>query len=268
MKFETLNGIALHFTDEGPADGIPIVFSNSLGTDFRIWDGLIAAFNADSPNTFRFIRYDKRGHGLSDAPPAPYIIEDHTKDLIALLDHLDVNNAIIVGLSVGGLITQSLTASAPEKVRAIVLMDTAHKIGNDELWNNRITHIRENGIEAITDDIMERWFSENFRQSRKSEFSAYRNMLVRTPLEGYLGTCAAIRDADLGDVAKSIGKPTLLLVGSNDGSTPPELVESTHKLITGSSFEVIDGPGHLPNIEKPEETSIYILNFFKENAIV
>ncbi len=267
MKFVTLNDISIHFEDIGPADGLPIVFSNSLGTDFRIWDGVINAFKASSMPPMRFIRYDKRGHGLSDAPMAPYTIDEHVADLDALLDHLEVKDAVVIGLSVGGLITQALSALSPDKMRAIVLMDTSHKIGDKGLWTSRINTVREKGLEAIASSILERWFSDDFRRTRKTEFSAYSNMLIRTPLEGYLGTCSAIRDADLEEIARNIKLPTLLLVGSNDGATPPQLVGSTHKLIPGSQFEIIDGPGHLPNLEMPEETAKLIEDFLKENAI-
>lgn len=268
MQFARINDITIHFRDEGPEDGVPVVFSNSLGTDFRIWDAMISAMKNRAPNKFRFIRYDKRGHGVSDAPPAPYLMDDHVDDLVALLDHLDVESAVVIGLSVGGLIAQGLADKSPHKIRALILSDTGHKIGDEELWDTRIMAIRESGIAAISKTILERWFSRNFRNSRKSEFAAYANMLVRTPLEGYLGTCAAIRNADMTRIAKAITLPTLLIVGSNDGSTPPELMAETHELISGSRFEIIDGPGHLPCIEKPEITAELVLDFLKENNIV
>ncbi|MEZ5872458.1 MAG: 3-oxoadipate enol-lactonase [Nitratireductor sp.] len=264
MQFAAIGGNTIHFADTGPRDAQTVVFSNSLGTDFRVWDKVLSAFES----SYRVIRYDKRGHGLSDATPAPYRMEDHVNDLAGLLDHLRVTNAVIVGLSVGGMIAQSLHAARPDLVRAIVLMDTAHKIGTEPLWNDRIAAVEGKGIASISPMILERWFSRSFRETQKPEFALWRNMLERTTVAGYSGTCAALRDADNTENAKRINVPVLLMVGSNDGSTPPDLVRSTHELIANSRFRVIDGPGHLPCVEAPDETARLILDFFRENEIV
>lgn len=256
MQIGSINGISLHYRDEGPRKGPAIVFVNSLGTDFRIWDDVVTAF----PD-HRVIRYDKRGHGLSDAPPAPYAIDDHVSDLAALLDHLEVNRAALVGLSVGGLIVTRIASARPESVSALVLCDTAHKIGTDELWNQRIAAVQQGGIAAVSDIVLQRWFSERFRNTETARFRVYRNMLERMPVAGYAGTCAALRDADNTGLVKKLALPVLLLVGSNDGSTPPELVRSTHELIQGSEFVVLEGPGHIPCVEAPEETAHLIRSF-------
>ena len=115
---------------------------------------------------------------------------------------------------------------------------------------------------------MERWFSPLFRSTRQAELAGYRNMLTRTPVDGYAGTSAAIRDCDLGQTTAQLEVPTLLLVGSNDGATTPDLVRSTHELIAGSRFEVMDGPGHLPCVESPAETAALVISFLRENSIV
>lgn len=265
MQFARCNGQTIHFSDR-PATGTnsnpALVLVNSLGTDFRIWDDMAELFPGH-----RIIRYDKSGHGLSDCPPAPNSIEDHAADLEALLAELGISDAVLVGLSVGGLISLALTARRPELARAVVMMDTAHKIGDDAMWNSRIEAIQKGGIASLSDAILERWFSPAFRSGEKTKFAAYANMLNRTPQEGYLGTCMAIRDADYTDVAKSLSIPVLCMVGSNDGSTPPDLVRSCHELISGSRFEIIDGPGHLPCIEKPGETAGLIEGFLKENGL-
>ena len=263
MKFARINGISLHFADEGPRGAPAIVFANSLGTDFRIWDDVAAALGAH----MRVIRYDKRGHGLSDAPPAPYAMADHVRDLELLLVHLQVSQAVLAGVSVGGLIVTGLAAARPDLARALVLCDTAHKIGTAEMWNARIAAVEEGGIASISDAILQRWFSPDYPQDEPMAFSGYRNMLERTPVAGYSGTCAALRDADYTTQAAGLSVPVLLLVGSHDGSTPPDLVRSTHELIPGSRFQVIEGAGHLPCIEKPGETAQLIAQFMKENAI-
>jgi len=263
MAFKSINGIAIHYRDEGPRDAPVIVFSNSLGTDFRIWDGLIAVLNERGLNA-RFIRYDKRGHGLSDAPAQPYRMDDHVSDLASLLDELNVANAVIFGLSVGGLIAQGIYAKRPDLVRAIVLSNTAHKIGNDEMWNGRIADVNSGGIQSVADVILERWFSPEYRGGDNADFAGYSNMLIRTTVDGYCGTSAAIQNCDYTNEAAAISVPTLLIGGSNDGSTPPDLMRSTHQLIPGSILHIIDGPGHLPCIECPDKTADVFLDFYRD----
>src|SRR6187455_2457740 len=135
MQLATINGINIHFEDSGERERPAIVFINALATDLRIWDKILPAFRP----AHRTVRYDKRGHGLSDATDAPYRIDsDHAADLIALLDQLGIHDAVLCGVSVGGLIAQSVYAARPDLVRAMVICCTAHKIGNAELWNSRI----------------------------------------------------------------------------------------------------------------------------------
>jgi 3-oxoadipate enol-lactonase len=257
MQIASVNGIAVHYADEGPRNAPAIVFVNSLGTDFRIWEGVIAALDG----RFRTIRYDKRGHGLSDAPPAPYRMSDHVGDLEALLVMLGIGKAVFVGLSVGGMIVTQLASRHPQKIAGLVLCDTAHKIGTDELWNERIAAVESRGIAAVRDVVMQRWFSPSFRQDEKAALAVYANMLTRQPVSGYSGTCAAHRDTDNTELVKALQCPVMLIVGSNDGSTPPDLVRSTHDLIPGSTFVVLDGPGHIPCVEAPEETARLIRDF-------
>jgi 3-oxoadipate enol-lactonase len=260
MDFAKANGVVLHHAVEGPPEAPALVFSNSVGTDFRVWDGVAARLR----ERVRLVRYDKRGHGLSECPRAPYTIEDHVADLAALLDHLDVGGAVVVGLSVGGMIAQGLSAARPELVKGLVLCDTAHRIGPREMWDQRIAAIRDGGIEALAEPILERWFSQDFRDQRPTELAGWRAMLTRTPVEGYLGTCAALRDGDLSQAARAISVPTLCLVGSADGATPPDLVRSLADLIPGARFELIQGPGHLPCVEAPDRMADLLIAFLEE----
>lgn len=262
MKFGRFNQQILHFHDENPAAAHAVVFANSLGTDFRIWDQVVARLGPD----LRLLRYDLRGHGLSDAPPAPYSIQDHVADLIALMEARGVRDALIVGLSVGGLVAQGLAAQRPDLARALILCDTAHRIGTAESWSARIDAVRKDGIASIADAILERWFSQAFRERAPVELAGYRNMLTRTPGEGYVGTCAALRDADLTETTRELKQPTLCLVGSEDGSTPPDLVKSMSVLIPGSSFEIVAEAGHLPCIERPDIVAARIQAFAKESV--
>ncbi|TCL64587.1 3-oxoadipate enol-lactonase [Rhizobium sp. BK251] len=258
MQFARINDVAIHYQIIGaPADKPVIVFINSLGTDFRIWRDVIVRLAGD----FAIVLYDKRGHGLSDIGETPYSIEDHASDLAGLLDLLSVKGSFICGLSVGGLIAQSLYSSRPDLVRALILCDTAHKIGTNESWNARIQTVEAKGIGSIVDKVMELWFTPAFRRPENTEFVGYRNMLERQPVAGYVATCAAIRDADYTEVARSIDVPTICIVGDKDGSTPPDLVRSTAKLIPGARFEIILDAGHIPCVEQPEALTAILRAF-------
>ncbi|MEZ0169990.1 3-oxoadipate enol-lactonase [Microvirga sp. TS319] len=264
MAFIRANGIVLHHHVTGRTDAPALVFSNSLGSDFRIWQAVAPAF----ADRFRVLLYDKRGHGLSDAPPAPYTMDDHTDDLLALLDHLEIQSAALVGLSVGGMIAQRAAVRAPGRVRALVLCCTAAKIGAPELWAERISAVEKGGIEPIADNVLQRWFTSDFRKTRPDVVAGWRNMLVRIPAHGYAGTCAAIRDADLTADAGRIDAPTLCIAGDQDGSTPADVVRNTASLIPGARFALIEGCGHIPCIEKPAALTQLIQNHLQEAGLV
>lgn len=263
MQFARINDIALHYQVIGGPQTKPVlVFVNALGTDFRIWRDVVVRLAGDFP----ILTYDKRGHGLSDIGRTPYAMDDHVADLAALLDHLSVKGAIICGLSVGGLIAQGLYAIRPDLVKALVLCDTAHRIGTADVWNGRIAAVERDGIEGMADAVMERWFTPDFRRPENAAFHGYRNMLVRQPAAGYAATCAAIRDADFTQAAGRIDVPTLCLVGDQDGSTPPDLVLSIAKLIPGARYEIIADAGHIPCVEQPEAMTA-LLNAFIDPLI-
>jgi 3-oxoadipate enol-lactonase len=248
MQFASVNGGVKHYSDEGPRDAPPLVFINSLGTDFRIWDDLVHPLTG----RYRVIRYDKRGHGLSQLPAPTASMADFATDLSALLDLLGVPQATIVGLSIGGLIAQELLRLHPNLVRSLVLVDTAHRIGTEESWNARIGLVEAKGIEAIADSVMKLWFSKSYHQTNRDALTGWRTMLTRTPVEGYLVACRAIRDTDLTEAARRINVPTLCVVGDEDGSTPVALVRELSSLIPGARFKVISGAGHIPCVEKPD----------------
>lgn len=258
MQFARINDVTIHYQlIGGPADKPVIVFANSLGTDFRIWRDVIVRLAGD----YAIILYDKRGHGLSDVGQVPYSIEDHASDLAGLLDLLAVKQAFVCGLSVGGLIAQALYQRRPDLVQGLILCDTAHKIGTAESWNTRIAAIEKSGIGSIVDAIMERWFTPAFRRPENTAYAGYCNMLVRQPVEGYVATCAAIRDADYTEAAGKIAVPTICIVGDQDGSTPPDLMKSTAQLIPNARFEVIRDAGHIPCVEQPEALTAVIRAF-------
>ena len=257
MQMIEVNGVTLHYRDEGARDGLPVVFGNSLGTDFRLWDALLAHL----PPGLRIIRYDKRGHGLSSGPEAPYFMGDLVADQAALMDALGIRGAVLVGLSIGGMIAQGLAAERPDLVRAMVLSNTGARIGTEEIWAERIAAARAGGIAALADATMERWFSRTFRRQRPAELTAWRNMLCRTWIEGYLGCSAAIAGTDLHESTARLRLPVLGIAGSEDGSTPPDLVRETVGLVPGSEWALIRGAGHLPCVEKPGEYAEILSRF-------
>ena len=260
MKFARVNRIVLHYEVLGAETAPVLVFCNSLGTDFRIWEKVVALLK----DRYRIVLYDKRGHGLSEATPAPYALADHVDDLAALLDHLKIARATIVGLSVGGLVAQRLAASRPDLVAALVLADTAHKIGTEARWNERIEAVNAKGIASIADGVLQLWFTPAFRANDNPEFAGYHAMLTRSNVEGYAGTCAALRDADLTESTRALRVPVLCLVGDQDGSTPPALVRSMADLIEGAEFRIIENAGHLPNVEQPHAFAGLILSFLEK----
>lgn len=261
MQFVSIKGVTLHYQLIGAPEGKPVlVFANSLGTDFRIWRDVILRLVGD----FAIVTYDMRGHGLSDTGTYPYCIGDHTDDLTGLLDYLEVENAIICGLSVGGLVAQGVYAKRPDLVRALILCDTAHKIGTAETWAARIAALEQGGIESIADGVLEKWFTPSFRKEREAELAGYRNMLIRQSIHGYIGTCAALRSADFTEEASRIAVPTICIVGDQDGSTPPGLVLELAKLIPRARYEVIKDAGHIPCVEQPEALTSIIRTFIDE----
>ena len=252
--------VALHWREDGDPKGSPVVFANSLGTDFRLWDAIIPRL----PQTYRLIRYDKRGHGLSDVPPAPYSMGALVTDAERLIEHAGAADCVFVGLSIGGMIAQGLAVKRPDLVRGMVISNTASKIGTKAMWDERIAACRTGGIEALADAVMERWFSKSFRAT--PELRLWRNMLTSQPVEGYVGCSAAISGTDLMTPTSGLRLPTLAIAGSEDGSTPPDLVRETADLIPGSKFELIRGAGHLPCVEAPEAYARLLTRFLQEIA--
>ena len=264
MPFVDIGGVVHHYLVEGRDSPPTLVFSNSLGTDLRIWDALIPHLL----NHFRIVRYDKRGHGLSDVVKPPYSIDDLAQDLVGLLDALSINEAVVCGISVGGLITQRLALAHPHRVRALVLCDTGARIGSSASWEERINTVRANGLKLLVAPSMERWFTPAYRERCPTDVRGYSNMLLTTSVDGYVGTCCALRDADLTSEASRIKQPTLVLGGDQDVAARPELGEQLARLIPHARFSLIQRAAHLPCIELPEAVVERMMRFFGEVHIV
>lgn len=261
MAFAKINGITVHYELLGEPDAKNlVVFSNSLGTDFRIWLPLFDEISED----ISVLLYDSRGHGLTGGADKPFGMGDLVDDLIALVEHVGIKRAVFCGLSVGGLICQGVWQKRPDLVKKLMLCDTAARIGTAEIWNARIDAIAKDGLESIADNVMQRWFTPDFHNERADELAGYRMMMTRQPASGYSATCAAIRDTDLTDGLATISVPVLCVVGDQDGSTPPEMVEAMASAIPGARFETIEGCGHIPCVEQPEELAELLQSFLKK----
>lgn len=241
----------LHYRFRGGETGLKaIVFANSLGTDFRIWDGVIDLL----PDNVPVLCFDKRGHGLSELleQSGPTSIEQLAGDMTALMDHFEIKDATICGVSVGGMIAQSISANRPDLIRAAVFSNTSYKMGTVDNWNPRIDAVRDTGIEPMSDMILGRWFSNKFISEKPDDYLGYKAMLVRTHAEGYARVCEAIRDANFEAQCSKITQPTICIAGSDDLGTTPDVVEKLANALPNSQFRLISDVGHLPCIEAPQ----------------
>lgn len=239
----THQGIEINATSQG--DGPPLVFANSLGSTLAIWDGVIDAL----PPGLRIIRYDLRGHGATSVPRGPYSMGQLVSDAEAVCDTLGVKNAVFVGLSVGGMIGQGLAIKRLDLVRGLVLSNTAAKIGSPAMWDDRIAGVREHGMSKMAETIIPRWFGKDFLDT--GQVAPWQAMLTGIDPEGYAGVCTAIKGTDFYTPTSGLRLPTLAIAGSEDKSTPPDLVRETAGLIPGSDFQLMRRLGHLPCIEDP-----------------
>jgi 3-oxoadipate enol-lactonase len=264
MPFARMNDHVEYYLTAGDKHMPALVFANSLGSDLRIWDVAAELLGKH----FRTIRYDQRGHGLSEAPPSPYRVEDLARDLTCLLGKVGIGQAILCGVSVGALIAQAVALNCPERVRALILCDTGARIGSVESWQQRIDTVRAGGLKPLEVSTMERWFSNGFRAQRPDDVRGYLNMLRQTSIEGYIGTCCALREGDFRKTIPRVNCPTLVLCGAEDIATPPELGRELASLISGARFSLIDNAAHMPCIEQPELLAERITQFCREVQIV
>jgi 3-oxoadipate enol-lactonase len=243
-----------HHLVSGPEDAPPVVLSNSLGATLDMWDPQHDAL----AKRFRVIRYDTRGHGGSETPPGPYSIEDLGNDVVDLLDHLHIERAHFVGLSLGGMTGMWLAANRPERIDRLVLLCTSAKLGPPEMWADRAKTVREQGTGAIVDTTLERWFTEGYRN--RFDVSAIRAMFESIDDEGYANCCAAIQTMDLTGSLATITAPTLVIAGAQDPSTPPaEHAQRIVEAIPNARLEVLDPGAHLINVEQPETVTRLII---------
>jgi len=258
MPMRTINGEPFNILVEGPDSAPALLFSNSLSSNLHMWDAQAEALKAD----FRIIRYDSRGHGRSVAEPGEYTIEQLSRDALAILDALGVEQAHFCGLSKGGMVGQWLLTHHPARIGKAVLANTAAQMPPPELWSGRIANVSKNGMAAIVDATIERWFTRRFIDHAPAEIGRIRAMIAATPAAGYCGCCAAIRDMDQRETIRAIDKPVLLISGAHDPATTPEMMQLMRERIRGAEWLSLDA-AHISNIEQPEAFTRALREFLR-----
>jgi 3-oxoadipate enol-lactonase len=256
MPFATVDDARVHYRIDGPALGPVLVLAHSLGADLTMWDAQAAALSG----VFRVLRYDARGHGASSVTPGPDTIERLARDVLGLLDALDLPQVHFCGLSLGGMVGLWLGAHAPERVCKLVLANTAARIGTPESWNARIAAVRSGGLAAVAPAVLGRWFTPGFGQRRPEAVEVIRRVLLATSVDGYAAGCAAVREADLRAEARTVAVPTLVIAGARDEATPPASSRWLAQAIPGAGYCELPA-AHLSNSEAAEQFTTAVSDF-------
>jgi 3-oxoadipate enol-lactonase len=242
--------LTLHRRIDGEGEGV-LVLSGSLGSTVAMWDPQVPALG----ERFRVLRYDHPGHGGSPLLDVRSV-DGIAQEVVALLDELGLERVSFCGLSLGGAVGMRLALDAPERLDRLVLCCTSMRFSTRDFWDERAQVVREQGVEAIADVVLERWFSPGFDDVRR-----YREMLVSTPAEGYARCCEALRDWDVRGKLGDVRIPTLAIAGANDPSTPPSELEAIAGEIHEERLVVLDHARHLANVERADEFNAAILSF-------
>ncbi len=257
LMFVRVRDLDCHVQLSGAADAPRLVLLHSLGTNLHVWDAQAEALS----DSFRVIGPDLRGHGLTSVTPGPYSIAEMAQDVLALLDALEITAAHVAGLSIGGLIAQSLAAQAPERLRSLVLCDTAMSIPPPENWRNRAAAVRRDGMAPVVEGVVARWITDGFQNDVAAH--GLRAMLRRTDPEGYAGSAEAIADCDLSATTRQIKLPTLVIVGDQDVATPPAAAEAMRDAIAGATLIVLPGLSHIPTVQGPDAVTGAMKSFLQ-----
>jgi 3-oxoadipate enol-lactonase len=242
--------MSLHHRIDGEGERI-IVLSGSLGSTLAMWDRQIPAL----AEAFRVVRYDHPGHGGS---PLLYVrsVEGLAREVVSLLDELELERVSFCGLSLGGAVAMRLALDAPDRIDRLVLCCTSARFATPDFWEERARIVREEGVEAVADVVLERWFTPAFEDVRR-----YRDMLVSTPAEGYARCCETVRDWDVRGKLGDIRAPTLVVAGADDPSTPPADLEAIAGELPQARLVVLAGARHLANVERADEFNAALLSF-------
>jgi len=260
MPIIDVKGTRLHFRFDGPADGPVIMLSNALHANLAMWDLQAPALVEAG---FRILRYDSRGHGMSAAPLGPYSIELLMDDAVALMDALALRTVHFCGLSMGGMVGQMLAVRHGERLRSLILCATAAYMPPRELWDQRIATVRNDGMMAVVDAAIDRWFTKAGQERLEADIHNIRDAILATPAEGFCACCAAIRDMDQRESIHAINIPTLIIVGELDMGTPIEASRLLHERIAHSKLIIFPDAQHFVNVEQASMFNDVLLGFLK-----
>ncbi len=257
-----VNGIEIFYTIDG-ASGPWVTFSHSLACNSGMWDEQVAVLKQD----FRVLRFDTRGHGQSAAAPGPYDFVQMAEDVRGLLDALRVEKTHFVGLSMGGMIGQSLGLRHPQRLLSLTLADTASRqpVGAEKIWAERIALARAQGMQALEESTLARWFTESCRNAQPATMQRIGAMIRTTPVEGYANCGFAIARINFTDQLKAIRCPVLVIVGEDDPGTPVAMSKEIQAAIPGSELVVLPRAAHLSNIEQAAAFNGALLSFLRAN---
>lgn len=253
------DGCAINVETAGREGAPALMLSNSLGTDLHMWDDQADAF----AEQFFLIRYDRRGHGKSDVTKGPYSFDRFGKDILAILDALNVKKVNWCGLSMGGMDGQWLGANAAGRIDKLVLANTNFYYADKTPWNDRIKFVSEKGLAPMVDANMQRWFTAGFRERAPQTIDRLAKAFVATKVPGYIACCEAVRDMDFRASNPNITAPTLVIVGAQDPATPPSAGEAIQKQIKGAKLVSLDA-AHISNVEQPKAFTDAVLNFLRQ----
>ncbi|HKN77410.1 MAG TPA: 3-oxoadipate enol-lactonase [Candidatus Acidoferrum sp.] len=256
MPFAQLEDVRIHYDLSGLPSAPALVFSNSLGATLSMWDPQMPAFQ----KKFHVLRYDTRGHGQSSVTPGPYTIEQLARDVLALLDELQLDRVYFCGLSMGGQTGMWLALNAQARFHKLILCNTAAKIGTPEMWNTRIEAVRKGGMKSISSTVMERWFSADFRSNSPDVIATIKQLFERTNPEGYAANCAAIREFDAREAIAAVKVPTLVIAGTHDAATTPADGRYLADHIAGARYVELNA-AHLSNIENRDRFNTELSTF-------
>lgn len=261
MRIKT-NTIEINVELSGKEGAPVVVLSHSLASSLLMWNPQMDALNP----YFQVLRYDMRGHGKSDITSGPYTLELLADDVVGLLDALKIGRVHFVGLSIGGMIGQSLALNHAHRLRSLALCDTAPMVPQEAqpIWQERINITISKGMEAQVDETMERWFTPSFLKQRLPMVEIIRKQILATSVPGYIGCAEAIRRLNYLDRLPEIKLPTLIMVGEDDPGTPVSASEAIHKRLSSSKLVILPSARHLSNIEQAEAFNEILLKFLKD----
>ena len=259
MPMIDADGCLLNVSVEGRDGGPTLMLSNSLGTALQMWEPQMAALT----KLFRVVRYDRRGHGKSGVPPGPYAMERFGKDVIAILDDLNIEKVHWCGLSMGGMVGQWLGANAPQRIDRLILANTSCYYPDPTNWNNRIKAVTAGGIASVADAVIAGWLTADFRERSPQIAQRMKDMLIASPMQGYIACCEALRTLDQRELLPRIKASTLVIAGRKDMATPVEVGEYIRAHIPGASMTLLDA-AHISNVEQPHEFTEAVVGFLTQ----